>query len=112
MPGAAEVCSRPAKICEQPCARSVAGDQRACYINGGFWSERAAAEASKYCNVDKVSGTERDDQGYLRYPDSSSWCALAEHASCVQGFGSHLSQVTPVQTTPVTCNGSADRPSA
>ncbi|MBP9092625.1 3-phosphoserine/phosphohydroxythreonine transaminase [bacterium] len=47
------------------------GNTSADYVNTGFWSERAIAEANKYCQVNVVASGEADK--FTTIPDGHSW---------------------------------------
>jgi phosphoserine aminotransferase len=62
---------------------------KAQYIDGGFWSRRAASEASKFAQSSVAASTFRcPSTGELRYPDASQWCAivLILCKTCVSGL--------------------------
>lgn len=54
------------------------GRASADYVNTGFWGERAAAEASKFCNVRLAYDGRADD--YARIPPASEWDISPESA--------------------------------
>mmetsp|Transcript_14862 Transcript_14862/g.37783 ORF Transcript_14862/g.37783 Transcript_14862/m.37783 type:complete len:449 (+) Transcript_14862:451-1797(+) len=47
--------------------------KRAAYVDGGFWSVKAAEEAKKYCKVDMIAPMREDREGRLCYPPLSEW---------------------------------------
>jgi phosphoserine aminotransferase len=47
------------------------GNNKADYVNTGFWSERAIVEANKYCQVNVVASGE--DGKFTTIPDEHSW---------------------------------------
>lgn len=47
------------------------GKNKTDYVNTGFWSERAIAEANKYCQVNIVASGEADK--FTSIPDPDSW---------------------------------------
>lgn len=47
--------------------------KKAAYIDGGWWSKRAAAEAEKFCEVELVEEIGYNKDGKLEYPEPSSW---------------------------------------
>jgi len=47
--------------------------KKAAYIDGGFWSKRAAQEGSKYCEVELVEEIGLNKDGKLVYPEPSEW---------------------------------------
>ncbi len=47
------------------------GNNKADYVNTGFWSERAIAEANKYCQVNIVASGESGK--FTTIPNSDSW---------------------------------------
>jgi len=47
--------------------------KKAAYIDGGFWSQRAAAEASKYCETEMIEPFTTNKDGKLVYPEPSTW---------------------------------------
>lgn len=50
-------------------------NKQAQYLDGGFWSQRAMTEATKWVQCSTVAGTVEDAKG-LRYPDVGAWYAL------------------------------------
>jgi phosphoserine aminotransferase len=70
---------------------------KAQYVDGGFWSDRAYQEGTKYCQAIKIAQTYVcPSTGKLRYPDVSQWCVF------------HFSQNSlficwPLYTTTVKC---------
>ena len=62
----------------------LSGDKhKAQYVDGGFWSRRAASEASKYCTTAVCASTYRCPvTGRLRYPDPKDWCVQV--AVCIR----------------------------
>jgi phosphoserine aminotransferase len=54
------------------------GKQTADYITTGIWSNFAAKEAKRYCEVNIVASSE--DSGYTTIPAQSEWCLNSEAA--------------------------------
>mmetsp|Transcript_9315 Transcript_9315/g.23109 ORF Transcript_9315/g.23109 Transcript_9315/m.23109 type:complete len:429 (-) Transcript_9315:439-1725(-) len=47
--------------------------KKAAYVDGGFWSHRAASQAQKYCEVEFIEPFYENKDEKLEYPDPSSW---------------------------------------
>jgi len=43
------------------------------YINTGYWSRRAIAEAKIFCNVNEVTAIAKNEKNEFFVPDQSEW---------------------------------------
>jgi phosphoserine aminotransferase len=61
-------------------APEVAGDAGADYVESGYWSGRAIAEARRYCRVEIAASGEPG--GFTHIPPQTEWCIRPEAAYC------------------------------
>lgn len=47
------------------------GRSKACYVNTGLWSEKAIAEAERYCSVTVAASSK--ESGFVTIPDRADW---------------------------------------
>lgn len=87
------------------------GHSKACYVDTGVWSEKAIAEAGKYCEVKVVASSRA--QHYSTIPARDTWqidrdAAYLHYTSNETIGGLQFKEIPDAESLPLVCDMSSD----